>query len=62
MAEKIDKEIEMIIRGAEKKATEIVARRKDFLEKIARTLIEKETIEREEFEKMMGIKSSKIKK
>jgi len=54
VAEKIDREIEIIIRGAEKRAAEIVARKKDLLEKIAKTLIEKETIEREEFEKLMG--------
>ena len=54
VAEKIDREIETIIRGAEKKAAEIVARKKDLLEKIAKTLIEKETIEREEFEKIIG--------
>ncbi len=59
VAEKIDKEIESIIRLGEKKATEIVARRKELLEKIAKTLVEKETIEREEFEKMMGIASTK---
>ena len=54
VAEKIDKEIESLIRGAEKRAADIVARRKGLLEKIAKTLIEKETIEREEFEKIMG--------
>ena len=54
VAEKIDKEIEGIIRSAEKRAAEIVARRRDLLEKIAKTLVEKETIEREEFEKLMG--------
>ena len=59
VAEKIDKEIENIIRGAEKKATEIVKRRKELLEKIAKTLIEKETIEREEFEKIIRTKNSK---
>ncbi len=58
VAEKIDKEIETILRGAEKRATEIVAKRKDMLEKIAKTLVEKETIEREEFEKIMGIAGS----
>lgn len=61
VAEKIDKEIETIIRGAEKKATEIVARRKELLEKIAKTLVEKETIEREEFEKLMRNGNGKIK-
>ncbi|OGZ63261.1 MAG: cell division protein FtsH [Candidatus Staskawiczbacteria bacterium RIFCSPHIGHO2_02_FULL_34_10] len=56
VAEKIDKEIEAIIKSAEKKATEIIKKRKDLLEKIAKTLIEKEIIEREEFEKIIGIK------
>jgi cell division protease FtsH len=55
-AEKIDREIENLIKAGEKRATEIVARRKDLLTKIAKTLIEKETIEREEFARMMGIK------
>ncbi len=58
VAEKIDKEIESILRSAEKRATEIVTRRRDVLEKIAKTLVEKETIEREEFEKIMGIKKA----
>lgn len=57
MAEKIDKEIEKIIRDAEGKAKEIVNKRKNLLEKIAKTLIEKETIEREDFEKLIGVKS-----
>ncbi len=54
VAEKIDKEMENIIRSAEKKATEIVKKRRNLLEKIAKTLVEKETIEKEEFEKLMG--------
>ena len=57
VAEKIDKEIEAILRGAEKRATEIVTRRKDMLQKIAKILVEKETIEREEYEKIIGAKS-----
>ena len=61
VAEKIDKEIENILRSAEKKATEIVSKKKALLEKIAKTLIEKETIEREDFEKLMGIKNPKPK-
>ncbi|MBI3337611.1 MAG: ATP-dependent zinc metalloprotease FtsH [Candidatus Staskawiczbacteria bacterium] len=60
VATKIDKEIEQIIRSAEKKATEIVAKKKYLLEKIAKTLVEKEIIEREEFEKI--IKGGKKKK
>lgn len=53
VAEKIDAEIEGIIRSQEKRAAEIVVKRKDLLAKIAKTLIEKETIEREEFERIM---------
>ncbi|MBX4200800.1 ATP-dependent zinc metalloprotease FtsH [Candidatus Parcubacteria bacterium] len=59
VAEKIDQEIETIIRGAEKKAVEIVAKRRDMLEKIAKVLVERETIEREEFERIIGVKSGK---
>lgn len=59
VAAKIDKEVEKIIRDAESKAKEIVNKRKNLLEKIAKTLIEKETIEREEFEKIIGKKIKK---
>lgn len=59
VASKIDKEIEGIIRAGEKRAKEIVTRRKGLLVKIAKELIEKETIERDEFEKLMGIKHPK---
>ena len=38
---------------------QIVKKKKDLLTKIAKTLIEKETIEREEFEKIIGIKPKK---
>lgn len=57
VASKIDKEVEDIIKAGEKKAKEIVAKRKNLLIKISKYLIEKETIEREEFEKLMGMKS-----
>ena len=59
VAEKIDKEVEGIIKNAEKRAAEIVTKKKDMLAKIAKTLIEKETIEREEFEKIIGNGKSK---
>lgn len=54
VAEKIDKEIEELLKTAEKTATEIVKKKKSMLEKIAKVLIEKETIEREEFEEIIG--------
>ncbi|MDP2741456.1 MAG: ATP-dependent zinc metalloprotease FtsH [bacterium] len=59
IASKIDDEVEKFIKNAEKSATEIIIKRKELLEKIAKTLIEKETIEREEFEKLMNGKTSK---
>ncbi len=61
VAGEIDKEVEQVIKSAEKKASEIVKRRRSLLEKIAKTLIEKETIEREEFEKIIGIKHKESK-
>ncbi len=50
----IDKEIERFIKEAEQRATKILKSKKKILEKIAKALIEKETIEREEFERLVG--------
>lgn len=61
VATKIDKEIEGIIRNEEVRAAKIVKQKKNLLEKIAKTLIQKETIEREEFEKIIGKKIEKVK-
>jgi cell division protease FtsH len=60
IAEKIDKEVIKIVNQSEKKVTNILKKKKKLLEKIAKTLIEKETIEKEEFEKLIG-KKKKIK-
>ncbi|RLC40369.1 MAG: cell division protein FtsH [Candidatus Nealsonbacteria bacterium] len=60
VAAAIDKETERFIKEAEKKAIGILRKKKKLLEKIAKVLIEKETIEKEEFEKL--VKGSKIKK
>jgi len=62
VAAKIDKEVEKFVRTAEKSAEKILAQKKNLLEKIARVLIEKETIEKEEFEKLIGEKPSQISK
>ena len=59
VAFKIDKEVEKIIRTAEKTAQNVLTRRKGLLDKVAKKLIEKETIEREDFEKLIGIKLKK---
>ena len=53
VAAKIDKEVEKFIKNAEKEAEKILSKKKKLLDKIAQTLIAKETIEREEFEKLM---------
>ena len=57
IAAKIDKEIEKFIKNAEKTATKTLSKRKKLLNKIAYVLIEKETIEREEFENLISGKS-----
>lgn len=52
-AKLIDREIKRLIDSAYKRATEILTRRRAKLDEIAKILIEKETIEREEFEKLV---------
>ncbi len=59
MAEEIDSEVEKIIKEAKKQAIKILKTKKRFLEKIARVLIKKETIERKELEKLLGRKRKK---
>ena len=49
----IDEEIEKFVKSAEKQANDILNKKKNLLTKIARRLIEKEIIEREEFEKII---------
>lgn len=56
IAESIDKEVGDYINDALEKATEIIRKHKDKLEKIVEVLLEKETIEKEEFTKLMGKK------
>lgn len=53
IAERIDEEVDVIIRGAQKQAEIILIKHKDLLEKVGKDLVEKETIEREEFEKLI---------
>ena len=49
----IDKEVSNIIKTAEKLATSILEKNKKTLEKLAKLLIKKETIEKEEFDKII---------
>jgi cell division protease FtsH len=60
VAAKIDKEVEKIIKEAEKKAHSVLIKKKTLLDKIAQRLVEKETIEREEFEKLIGNPSAQL--
>jgi cell division protease FtsH len=61
VATKIDKEVEKFIKNAESQAKKILMKKRGLLEKIAETLIQKETIEREEFEGLIGQKVKKEK-
>jgi len=58
IATQIDKEVAKFIKDAENKAKKILSKKKGLLEKIAKTLIEKETIEREEFEELIKQKEN----
>ena len=54
VAAKIDSEITKFIHKAHERAKEVLTKHRAKLDEIAKVLIERETIEREEFEKMMG--------
>ncbi|MFH1656796.1 MAG: ATP-dependent zinc metalloprotease FtsH [Candidatus Nealsonbacteria bacterium] len=62
IASKIDKEVEKFITEAEKKAEKILTENKDLLDKIAQVLIVKETIEKEEFERLINGDNPKLNK
>ncbi|MBL7054115.1 ATP-dependent zinc metalloprotease FtsH [Patescibacteria group bacterium] len=53
IAEKIDNEISMIIKTCQKKAKEILDEKEKELKQVAQTLLKKETLEKEEFEKII---------
>ncbi len=53
IAERIDEEVDVIIKGAQKQAEIILIKHRILLDKVAQDLFEKETIEREEFEKLI---------
>lgn len=57
-AGKIDHEVFIFIREAVKKAEDIIVKNRKILEKVTITLIEKETLEREEYEKLISKKTS----
>ncbi|HOI60383.1 MAG TPA: ATP-dependent zinc metalloprotease FtsH [Candidatus Pacearchaeota archaeon] len=51
---KIDNEVKSIILEAEEKAKQILAKYKEILERVTKELIVKETLEREEYEKLLN--------
>ncbi len=53
MATEIDEEVSRLIHNAQKNASKIITEKRNLLEKIAKQLIEKEVIEKEEFEELM---------
>jgi cell division protease FtsH len=59
VAAKIDVEVAKIINESQELAQKTLADKRDVLEKIAQRLIEKETIEKEEYEALIGITSKK---
>jgi len=52
---KIDQEVTRFINNAQRTAREIIRKKRALLDRIAKRLIEKETIEREEFERLLKI-------
>ena len=54
VAAQIDKEVAKFIKDAQTQAMATLAKNVKLLDKVAQTLIEKETIEKEEFEQLMG--------
>lgn len=57
-AELIDNEILYFINGAVERAKGVIIKNKEMLTKVAEVLLEKETLERDEFEKLVGIKKT----
>ena len=51
---KIDNEVKSIILEAEEKAKQILIKYKEVLERVTKELITKETLEREEYEKLLN--------
>ena len=56
VAAEIDEEVSNFIRNAQATAQKILKQRRVLLDKIAKALFEKETIEREEFEKIIKLR------
>ena len=62
MAKEIDAEITKIINNSKKAAEDVLLKHKELLGDIANTLVEKETIENEEFNAIISKRGIKVKK
>ncbi len=58
-AAKIDKEVFLFIEEAVKRAEDVIQKKRKIVDKIAKKLIEKEMLEREEYEEIIGKKQEK---
>lgn len=58
----IDKEVSNFVNSAKEASRKIIKEKKDVLDKIAKTLLEKEIIEKEEFDEIMGFEEKNNKK
>jgi len=59
MQEKVDGEIKMIVEKCHKEAISIIKARKKTIEKVGKALLKKETLDRDDFEKIVGKKVNK---
>ena len=59
MQEKVDNEVKKIIDGCYKEAVAIIKKQRKILDKVVGKLLKKETLDKDEFEKIVGKKSSK---
>jgi len=60
IAAQIDREVNKFIKGAQNQATKLLKKNKKILDRIAKTLIEKETIEKGEFERLVEKKPASL--
>lgn len=61
LQEKVDSEISVIITQAQKRASKILLEHKQKLDEVAKKILEVETLDGDEFEKIMGMKKEKPK-
>jgi cell division protease FtsH len=58
MQEKVDMEVKKIIDEQLKVATEVIRKHRKLLDKVVKKLLQKETLDKDEFEKIVGSKKN----